>query len=273
MENVLRTLVISIPLLLGSASAVGQDTGAILGFRSAGTLVAELDTEQLKRDVPVHRIRFFNYLMGKEKSYGAFSIQDLLDMVYGTDWRSGGYSDIAFRALDGYEAVSSIELLLQSGGYLAFEDLDQDTGWEPVGRRNADPGPFFLVWTESHQTTANSYPWPWQLAEIGLIRFKDRYPDVIPRDTTEDSPVWAGYELFRARCLRCHAIDQQGGKIGPDLHSPRNIVSYRSEEMIKAYVYQPSAYRHTHMPDHTDLSEHDLDNLYQYLNHLDKTRR
>ena len=35
--------------------------------------------------------------------------------------------------------------------------------------------------------------------------------------------------------------------------------------MIKAFIHQPSRFRHTQMPDHTDLGPTELDELYRYL--------
>ena len=49
-----------------------------------------------------------------------------------------------------------------------------------------------------------------------------------------------------------------------------SILSYRSIDLVKAFIRQPSVYRHTRMPDHTDLSEQDLDALIAYFWH--KTR-
>ncbi len=44
------------------------------------------------------------------------------------------------------------------------------------------------------------------------------------------------------------------------------------EEMIKAFIRQPSKFRYTQMPDHPDLSDQDLDNLYSYFQHQDQHR-
>lgn len=60
-------------------------------------------------------------------------------------------------------------------------------------------------------------------------------------------------------------MNRQGGKIGPDLNAPQSITAYRSKAMIKEFIKHPSKYRYTQMPDHTDLSERDLEDLYLYF--------
>ena len=54
---------------------------------------------------------------------------------------------MVFVALDGYKSVSEIAKLMQGGGYIAYKDLDTTAGWEPIGSKNANPGPFYLIWT------------------------------------------------------------------------------------------------------------------------------
>jgi hypothetical protein len=60
-------------------------------------------------------------------------------------------------------------------------------------------------------------------------------------------------------------MDRMGGKIGPDLNAPQSIVAYRSKYMIKEMIKHASKYRYTIMPDHSDLSDSDLDDLYNYF--------
>ena len=258
-------LLLATLFLSGTVNALAQNP--TLRFAVAGQMISEISLTELTDTVTPVEIDFYNPLMSKKKRYLALPVTDVLDFVFKNQWRSGDYSDIAFTALDGYQAVSNLDSLKEPGGYLAFQDLDWETGWEPVGRKLADPGPFFLVWTEKHQTTANAFPWPWQVAKIGILKFSDQYPAVVPLGVTTDSPVHRGFQTFRMRCLRCHAMDQQGGKIGPDLNAPQSIVSYRTEEMIKAFIKQPSQFRYSRMPDHSDLSDQQLDELYQYLKH------
>lgn len=115
------------------------------------------------------------------------------------------------------------------------------------------------------QSTENDYPWPYQLKSIALIRFEDRYPEVVPAGAAADSPAMRGFDLFKAHCVRCHSINQQGGRIGPDLNAPKSIVSYRPKKMIKAYIRKPSDFRYTDMPDQLFLTDAGLEDLYQYF--------
>lgn len=241
-----------------------------LKFQISDKNISTVSLSELKELLPTHQIQFLSSYYHKEKKYLAFSIADVLNYAYQTEWKSKEFTDIAFTALDGYESVSSLGRLAQSGGYLAYKDLDVDTGWELVGRKQADPGPFFMVWTGSGQTTANAYPWPWQVKQLNLLRFEDQFPKVVPSGIETDSPVYHGFTVFRNRCIRCHSMDKQGGKIGPDLNAPQSITAYRSKHMILEMIKHASKYRYTEMPDHTDLSDQDLENLYLYFKHQNR---
>lgn len=265
-------LILFVAATLLSLPVSSQSSESRLVFKESGQKISSLTPSGLADVVRPTEIEIFNPLMNKNKRYLAVELKTLLDAVYGTKWYSPRYSDIAFKALDSYEAVANLQRLREDGAYLAYEDLDRANGWEPIGHKLADPGPFFLVWANQHQTTANAYPWPWQVAAIDLLRFEHRYPAVVPRGSKPGSPERLGFELFRSRCLRCHAMNRQGGKVGPDLNAPQSIVAYRSEKMIKSYIRQASKFRYTQMPDHPDLTDLDLDNLYRYFKHQDQHR-
>lgn len=251
-------------------SAEEQDPSLI--FQVSGHLVNNVSLSEMKSTLKVHEIEFFHPNYAKKKKYEGFSLSDVVELGFSDKWRSPDYTDIAFIALDGYESVTEKSKLNEPGGYIVFKDLDQQ-GWEPIDEKQADPGPFYIVWTGQEQTTANEYPWPWQLSKINLISFKDAYPLVYPEGAEVTSGAYLGYEIFKYRCVRCHAMDRQGGKIGPDLNAPKSIVTYRSEFMIKELTKHPSKYRYTHMPDHPDLSEADLNNLLEYFSYMNENRK
>ena len=220
--------------------------------------------ERMKQHLKQYKITLPDPYYSKEKHYEAFKLKDFLNYVYGDKWNSGDFTDLAFHAYDGYESVSVTSKLKQAGGYLVFRDLDfQD--WEPIGPSKAYAGPFYIVWIGENQTTRNGFPWPWQIESINLITFADQFPEIVPKTDDKNLSVYKGYELFKARCVRCHSINQEGGKIGPDLNAPKNILEYRPVNFVKSYIKDPSQYRFTHMSGSPDFSEQDLDNLIDYF--------
>ncbi len=227
-----------------------------------------LPLSAMKKKLKSHKVETKHAFVEKTKRYRGFKLADVLDLGFGPAWRDGAdFSEAAFWATDGYESVTAFDKLDDSGGYVAYEDLDV-AAWEPVGRKQADPGPFFLIWTGEKQTTAESYPWPWALAKVALIRFEDKYPRVVPGGADTASPAWRGYQTFKALCVRCHAIERQGGTVGPDLNAPKNILEYRTPDRVREFIYNPSKYRYTNMPDHLQLSAAQLDELIAYLRYL-----
>lgn len=269
MKIIVRSLLIL--FLLSSSLVLSQEEDASIEFLISDKPVKTVSLSEMKSLLKAHDIEFYHPNFGKNKKYRGFKLSDVLGLGFGGDFSSHDYPDVAFVALDGYESVSDVSRLNESGGYVVFEDLDQP-GWELIDDKKAAPGPFYIVWTGKEQTTANEYPWPWQLSEINLVSFKDSFSKVYPEGAEKSTGVYSGFEIFKGRCVRCHAMDREGGKIGPDLNAPQSIVSYRSEYMIKELIRRPSKYRHTHMPDHPDLTDNDLQNLIEYFKFMDKNR-
>lgn len=242
-----------------------------LKFLVSGNLEEDHSLNDLKENIETHKIEFYDPQYQKDKSYEAFALQDVLQFGFGDRWESSAYTDIAFEALDGYTSITTMNKLKEPGGYLVFRDLEYED-WEPVSIKESYPGPYYIVWTGKDQATANGYPWPWQLFSIDLIKFEDQFSAVSPVGVSDNSDVHKGYEIFKGRCIRCHAMNGEGGKIGPDLNSPQSIVTYRNEYMIKEFIRNPSKYRIGQMPDHTDLSEQNLDDLISYFRYMDQIR-
>ena len=270
-----RFRIILVVLFFGLlTSSQGWGGTPALKFYISDKLVQSITLDELKQHLKTHEINYNDPHYSASKRFAAFSIQDVLQLAYADDWKDTSYSDATFTALDGYKAVGPIDKLDEEGGYLAFADLDAsaENSWLPIGSKKANPGPFYLFWTAQQQSTSNGYPWPWQIASFTLVRFTDQYPEVYPKGAVAGSDALHGFTIFKDRCFRCHAINQQGGKIGPDLNAPQSIVAYRSANMIREFIRQPSRYRYTYMPDHGDLSEQDLDALLAYFWHKSRDK-
>ncbi|GAB3522219.1 cytochrome c [Photobacterium alginatilyticum] len=255
-------------LCVWSASAYS----AKLVFSEEGETVNALTLRAMKKQLLTHQIDIYDPQYKKNKRYLAFALHDVMALAYGKSWESKLSTDVKFVALDGYQAVSPFDKLLEQGGYIVYRDAEQPD-WELIGHNQSNPGPFYMVWTGDKQTPKQAYPWPYQLAVIDTVEFKNQYPALYPQQVKETTNVFAGFKLFKDRCMKCHALDQQGGKVGPDLNAPMNILVYRSPEILREYIRQPSKFRYTQMPDHTDLSFQQIDSILEYLAYQGKAAK
>lgn len=264
----MRTLPVASALLataLFAAGGAAQADDAVIDFVREGSATKTLSRTALAEACGVQRITVQDPYYKRSKSYLACPLANVLRMGLG-DVAS---LDLVFRASDGYARPSTGAIATQPGGWLAFSDADRGTvaapAWEPIDRRQVDPGPFYVVWTGRQQDDANGYPWPYQLVRIEVASLERLYPHTVPGTAPEGSPERAGYAIFKRECIACHAINGEGGRIGPDLNVPRSIVEYRAEAQIKQYVRDPASFRYTSMPAHPHLTDAQLDDLVAYF--------
>ncbi len=205
----------------------------------------------------------------KPKRFLAWPLGCVLAQGFGTAAAQLAGEEVLLRALDGYTRATEGAVLLEPGGYVAFADADRASGgFDPIDYRQADPAPFYMIWKGPGERDVVRYPWPYQLAEIELVRVEDRFPRAVPPGAEPGSLARRGFELFRQSCLQCHAINGDGGRIGPELNVPQSIVEYRPEEQLRAFVRDPGTFRYTQMPANPHLSDADLDALLAYFRHM-----
>lgn len=252
--------VFAVVALLGGCSRKAEAT-RVLHFLKDGSEVRALSLDALSKEITPETVEGFDPYYAKKKRFKAFPLRRVLAL--GLAGETGlAEREFIFRASDGYAAYFRGALATEEGAYIAFEDLDVP-GWEPIGPKASNPGPFYLVWSKAEQGNLETHPRPWQLAQIDLMRFEVAYPHTKPK--AETAQVGAGYMLFREQCFRCHAINREGGKVGPELNVPRNILEYRPEADVRAYIRNPLQFRYGNMPAHPDLTDANLDALVAYL--------
>ncbi|MDJ0852324.1 MAG: c-type cytochrome [Myxococcota bacterium] len=249
---------------------------ASLRFEREGELVRELALATLRAACAEQTVEVAQdpyYL--RAKRFRALALSCVLEQGFGA--APGPAESLFFRARDGYQKPASGRKLAQPGGWLAFADADRargdDPGWEPIDRRQVDPAPFYVVWSGAGQNDPHRYPWPYQLEAIEIAAFSTHFPHTRPATAERGTAAWRGYTVFSSECIACHAINGEGGRVGPELNVPRSIVEYRPPEQIKAYVRDPSSFRYTTMPSHLHLSDEELDALVAYFEVMKKNKR
>ena len=254
-------------LVAGPGAAADYPTE--LHFLRDGAPVRTVDLATLKGNCQVQRITIDDPYYGQRKSFLACPLAEVLQLGFGQPVAALAANTFLLRARDGYAKPTTGSRLAEPGAFLAFADAEHlhgdDPGWQPIDRKQADPGPFYLVWSQPQQADPNRYPWPYQLTTIEITQLDAAYSHIVPRGAAADSPAQAGYQIFRSECIACHAINREGGTVGPELNVPLSIVEYRPAEQIKAYIRNPAAFRYTSMPAHPQLSDQQLEDLVAYF--------
>jgi mono/diheme cytochrome c family protein len=262
-------VVAALAVLLPAATSVA----ASLEFRRPGQPSRSLEGEQLASLCPAQTIELDDPYYERRMRYHAWPLRCVLTAGFGVAPASLPGPGLLLRARDGYTRPASLAQLLEDGGFLAFADATLDatqaggpaSRFSPIDRRQVDPGPFYLVWTGAARSDPHTHPWPYQLAVIEAASFEAAFPHTVPEGLPAADAGWSGYRVFQASCASCHAINGEGGRVGPELNVPRSIVEYRPAEQIKAYVRDPASFRYTSMPAHPDLSSEELDSLIAYF--------
>ena len=218
----------------------------------------------LAREIPPETVTTADPYYGRVKRFAALPMERVLAAGFAGEGGALATRHFVLRARDGYTVPISGERLLEGGAYIAIRDLDV-AAWEPIGPQRADPSPAYLVWSRPSQGDLETHPRPWQLAAVEVARFEDVFPHVAPVGEAPDAPASLGFALFARECVRCHAINREGGRVGPELNVPQNITEYRPETQIRAYIRDPRTFRYGNMPAHPGLTEADLDHLVAYL--------
>jgi mono/diheme cytochrome c family protein len=257
------------PTASASASTSPQAERAEITFAIRGKTLRSLTRRQLTDAIAVETFTAFDPYYGKPKTYRALPLDRVLNEGFAG-------SDLALReqhfvlaAIDGYTVPIDGSALLAGGAYIAIEDVDAPQ-WQPIGPQQANPGPYYLVWRGKDQVDLALYPRPWQLARVEISEFAVSFPHTVPADEPEDSPARRGFAIFREQCIRCHAVNRDGGRVGPDLNVPKSIVEYRPEAQIKAYIRDPRSFRYGNMPSNPHLSDAQLTDLVHYFRAMAK---
>jgi len=257
-----------------AASATADPAAAAeLSFVIEGKPVRSLERRELTARIAPETFTAYDPYYHRPKTFRALPLKAVLELGFAGRDLALEAQHYVLRATDGYTVPVEGSRLLEEGGYLAIDDVDTPDGWEPLGRRELDPGPYYVVWKGKDQADLEHYPRPYMLATIEISSFERTFPKTVPTGLPDDHPARRGFRIFREQCLRCHAINQQGGKVGPELNVPQSIVEYRPEKQIRAYIHDPTTFRYGNMPANPHLTSDDLDALIAYFRAMSERKQ
>ena len=261
---------------LSSAASSNSDPVTGLRFVREGEVVQEFDRGTLSEDCGAVVVEVDDPYYERTKRFYACPVEAILTRGFGKTVEELRAESFLLRAADGFVKPVRGATLFAPGGFAAFADADLTSEselfskpvWEPIDRRQVDPGPFYLVWVGVPRDAGHAYPRPYQWVEVEIASLEKFYPHIAPRGVDPSSSEAEGYSLFVENCIACHAINGEGGKVGPDLNIPRSIVEYRPVEQVKAFIRDPASFRYTTMPSHEFLTTKQLDSLVAYFNRM-----
>ena len=235
-----------------------------IAFLSADGKRRTLSLSELAQHCSPRTVVTYDPYYDSQKRFQAMPIASLLSFAFRLPESALRQQTFMLVARDGYSVPLSGEQLFGDKAFVAIDDLDVP-GFAPIGPQRVSPAPAYLIWEGSQKQNLVTHPRPWQLDTIKIIDVATLYPHTVPKGAGKGSAAMRGYNVFRGHCIRCHAINREGGHVGPDLNVPQSITAYRPEAQIRAYIQNPLTFRYGNMPANPDLTLQDLDALLAYL--------
>jgi mono/diheme cytochrome c family protein len=265
--------------VLGAAAPTSRaDDAPGLTFSLRGRIQSTRALDELEALATAIEIRVFEPYEARPATFRALPFNQILDAVYGDAWRQE--EELLLTCRDGYQPTFPVRRLIDYKAWLAFERPDSAAfsilKLESGERRSVDLSPYYLVWENLEDLELRNqgdYGWPYQLVGVDLIRAQDRYPSMTP--PAEASPeVQSGFAAFRVHCSRCHAINGEGGGVGPELNHPLNPIEYREAKWLQQWIRDPASLVPTaRMPPlNRELADRDrvIEEILAYLGAISK---
>lgn len=241
--ELLTRVLLALALLAVARPARAATPAQELAFARHGEAVARLDLAALGQRVAAREVAVHEPYEDAPARFRALPFAPLLDAVYTRAWREE--EEILFTCRDGYQPTVPVARVLAHEAWLAFARSDQP-GFTIRKRESGalkviDLAPFYLVWANLDDTRIRQeadYGWPYQLVGIDLIRRADRFPRMTPPPGSTGE-VLAGFDAFRVHCSKCHALNGEGGHIGPELNERETPAGAHDPAWLRAWIDDP----------------------------------
>ena len=262
----LPVVVIILSWSCGGKSGTVSDNSTNKNTKSNNTEISvELQPILKQRTSKTVRVLYDDYFKSP-KEYLGYDLLPLLDSIIKSQSFDTTKSVIIFECHDGYKPSLPIGKLYDKvKPYIVFKDLTAkgDTNWNDSIRDKFNP--YYLVW-DSAKEGDHSFVWPYGLVSITLRSMEAQNKLIYPFN---NPALVAGFNLFRANCMKCHAINGVGGSMAPEFNFPKNITEYWRGDDIIAFATNPNSYRrNSAMPAVTSISQSDYKEIILYLKYM-----
>ena len=205
----------------------------------------------------------FDVVLKREKTYLGVNTRKVFAMLVREFNIDTSQYDVTFICKDGYSPVVPLTQLLEGNGYIVVRDVHAKDNWEEDIK--AEFSPAYLVWDIPENDHRHSFPYG--VAHIQFVEKSARYLLATPR-TSAKGPI-EGFVIFRDKCIKCHAVNGEGGVLGPELNHPKSVTEYWQPDQLKLFIRDPFAFRaNSKMPRITELSDSQIELVVQYLKHM-----
>ncbi len=217
-----------------------------------GKPVIKLPLATLQRRVNGSQPRVNDPLQQLVVVYEGVATEQVLDSVYGTDWRSA--TTVAMRTAAGLPVLVSSSRLQEHRSFLVWRRMDRPEFVidSKVPRpQTVAAGPLYLVWEniqDEDSRREGALGWVPGVVALDLV---DARADSEALQLAADAPAdaVAGAKLFRSHCLQCHTVNGVGNPVGPELNYPSSVTEYIAKPWLLKFIGEPTAMRYgTMMP-------------------------
>jgi mono/diheme cytochrome c family protein len=200
--------------------------------------------------LPLKRLRVWDPYEQTTIEFEGYGLGDVLDQAYGKAWRTlEATHQLRMKCRDGYRLSVPLSRVLKHEALLAIRRVDAP-GFTLIKKdvtphKQVDLSPAYLVWENELDRAIRAegdYGWPFQWAEASLEKLGEGDSLLLPKKGSSLAAV-RGYSHFKVHCQKCHSIEGEGGKVGPELHSPKNVTRYWRTGMVEAWILNPAAFR------------------------------
>lgn len=231
----------------GRGDAAKAASECAISFRRRGVEVERLSCAALEARVAAQRVRVHDPYEERELLFEGLPFAPLLDAVYGPGWRDEG--EVIFTCRDEYQPSVAIGRFLDHRAYLALRRADAPAFTidkpESGAIKAVELAPAYVVWEnldDAEIRAQGDYGWPYQVVTVDLGDFLERFPRMTPADDA-DAAVMRGFQAFRVHCMPCHAVNGEGGTLGPELNYPVSVTEYFAEPWLGRWIDDPESVR------------------------------